>query len=569
MKHVTILLLTLLAAAASQAQTAGPLVSPPALMATSEPLLLIAQRQAAGLVNLPPLLNAGGPSSKNSPPPTAPAPSNPVSPLQTVTVPANQPYAQMATYQPLGATMGVSFEGLGAGTPGFNILFSPPDATLAVGPDHVLQWVNAQIGIYDKSGNAALPAPGFIKGNLLWQGLPAGSLCRAVNPGRPMVQYDKHARRWVLSQPAHDDTFTQNAICIAVSTGDSPLGAYQLYEYSFGNRWPESPKLGVWTDAYHLTFNTFEVPAPGVIPGFRGGRACAYDRIALLAGLPATQICFDSVASSLLPSDLDGHALPPAGAPNYLVAWDYYRFPRPPYTVRMHRFRPDFANPAASTFDDGLGGAPFSFVGFALDAGTDAPCDGIAYQACVPQLGTTQLLDTMGDRLSFRLSYRNYGSFDALLITHAVDESAGVNSQLRWMEIRNPGSPAPVVHQNSTYRPGSVFRWMSSGAQDKVGNIAIGYSVSSPTMHPAIRVTGRRKTDPKNLLRSEMSVIEGAGSQASNINNVSLSVWGETSTMQVDPADDCTFWYTAQYFGANGSFNWRTRIASFRFPNCR
>ena len=41
--------------------------------------------------------------------------------------------------------------------------------------------------------------------------------------------------------------------------------------------------------------------------------------------------------------------------------------------------------------------------------------------------------------------------------------------------------------------------------------------------------------------------------------------------MSVDPADDCTFWYTNQYYSspANGaSGNWQTRIGSFKFPSC-
>jgi hypothetical protein len=38
--------------------------------------------------------------------------------------------------------------------------------------------------------------------------------------------------------------------------------------------------------------------------------------------------------------------------------------------------------------------------------------------------------------------------------------------------------------------------------------------------------------------------------------------------MTVDPADDCTFWYTQEYIQSTGSFNWNTRIANFIFPNC-
>ena len=163
----------------------------------------------------------------------------------------------------------------------------------------------------------------------------------------------------------------------------------------------------------------------------------------------------------------------------------------------------------------------------------------------------------------YRLVYRNFGSFDALLFTQAVDNVAGVSAQMRWWEIRSPNANPPVVYQNSTFAPDNTFRWMSSAAFDKLGNIGIGYSASSSTINPGIRIAGRRRTDPKNLLRTEAVVQNGTGSQTT-----SLERWGDYSTMQIDPANDCTFWYTTQYIGTNGTFNWRTRIASFKFPNC-
>ena len=164
----------------------------------------------------------------------------------------------------------------------------------------------------------------------------------------------------------------------------------------------------------------------------------------------------------------------------------------------------------------------------------------------------------------YRLVYRNFGSYDALLVTQAVDAPGGNVADLRWMEIRNAAANPPVIYQNSSFVPDSTARWMSSAAFDKLGNIGIGYSASSSAINPGIRVTGRRRTDAKNVLRTEQVVQNGTGSQTTG-----LSRWGDYSTMQIDPADDCTFWYTTQYIAANGTFNWNTRIASFKFPTCR
>ena len=552
--------LALLSSSAAMAQVSGPFVTAPALMATSDSLAVIAAQGQANAFNVREVRVSRDHKMRKGVDANLQLARTSVAP--NVTVPANTPYAQTAVYQPLGAVMGANFEALGVGTAGFSVSGAPPDTTMAISPTHIVQWVNSQIGIYNKSGVSLLPAPGFINGNQLWQGFPAGSLCRQVNRGDPIVQYDKHAQRWVFSQFAFNDTFTQNAQCFAVSTTNNPLGSFVLYQYNFGALLPDYGKLGVWPNAYFVTYNMFNVNANT----FNGAQPCAYDRAAMIAGLAANQICFNSTAFfSYLPADLDGFNLPPAGAPNYHISWDWYNT-GPPYTIQLTKFAPDFAVPANSTFNDGFAGAPFSFVGFALDNNSLGACNDAGSAGgfqCVQQLGTGQTLDTLGDRQMYRLAYRNFGSYDALLITQAVDDSAGVNAHLRWMEIRNPGAAAPQVYQNSTFRPTTHARWMSSGAMDKLGNIAIGSSVSSSAMHPAIRVTGRRKTDPKNLMRAEVSIKEGGGSQTNG-----LERWGDYSTMQVDPADDCTFWYTQQYIAANGTFNWNTRVAAFKFPNC-
>jgi len=98
---------------------------------------------------------------------------------------------------------------------------------------------------------------------------------------------------------------------------------------------------------------------------------------------------------------------------------------------------------------------------------------------------------------------------------------------------------------------------------DKQGNMALGYSVSSSTLKPGIRYTGRLSTDPLGTMQAENTIKAGGGSQLPN-----LSRWGDYSAMTVDPVDDCTFWYTTEYLKANGTFNWSTWITSFKFPGC-
>jgi len=552
-----LILLSILGSTAAMAQVSGPWVSTPEAFGVSESIAAIAQAGEVDAFSVPEfrvqrshaIPKQIGDLARFDP--TALAPN--------VTVDASSPYTQTATYQPGSTPIATNFEALGLGTPAYVITGAPPDTTLGVSPTQIVQWVNTHLAVYDKSGTPLLPAPGFVAGNQIWSGLPPGSLCRDFNRGDPLVQYDRIADRWILSQFAWNAAFSQNAQCIAVSTTSNALGTYTLYQYSFGNVLPDYGKLGVWPDAYYLTYNMF---TNGVT--FAGGRACAYDRPAMVAGNPAaTSICFNNTSRfRYLPADLDGATPPPLGTPNFHISWNWAFLGAAPYTMQLTKFVPDFVVPANSTFDDGFGGAAFSFVGFDLASATLASCNDSG-SVCVPQLGTGQQLDTLGQGQMYRLVYRNFGDHDTLLLTQAVDNVAGSTAQLRWWEIRNPGANPPVVHQNSTFGLATEARWMSSAAFDKLGNIGIGYSASSAAINPAIRVAGRRKTDPKNLLRPEVSAQAGTGSQTAGLDR-----WGDYSTMQIDPADDCTFWYTTQYIGANGTFNWRTRIAAFKFSNC-
>jgi hypothetical protein len=541
---------------AAMAQVAGPLVMTPEAVAVSPTLHSIARLGTVTMYGAEEFgVRRGHEIDKVQTVGRA------LGPQASVSAAPSTPYNQTATTQPLGAIYGPSFEGLGKGTPGYSVGVTPPDTTLGVSPTQVVQWVNLHLAVYDKVGNPLLPAPGFIPGNAIWSAFPPGSLCRDTNRGDPMVQYDRMAGRWILTQFAFNSGATQNAQCVAVSTTNNALGSYYLYEYGFGTQLPDYPKLGVWPDAYYITFNMFNLGS-----SFTGGQACAFDRAGMLVGAASPQaICFRSSSRfSYLPSDLDGTLPPPPGTPNYHISWDWPFLAGPPYTMQLTKFKPNFVTPALSTFDDGFGGATFSYVAFPLDAGTIAACNDNGNN-CVPQPGTANRLDTLGSRHMYRLVYRNFGNTgDALLVTQAVDAvPGGTQADLRWWHIRFPGWNPPVVHQNSNFIPDSQSRWMGSAAFDRFGNIGIGYSLSSSATFPSIAVGGREQRDPRHLLRAESVRIAGTGSDTGP-----YSRWGDYSAMQIDPKDDCTFWYTTQYLASSaGSFNWRTRVVSFKFPN--
>ncbi|HEV3040815.1 MAG TPA: hypothetical protein VHA33_23820 [Candidatus Angelobacter sp.] len=432
-----------------------------------------------------------------------------------------------ATHAP---TANLNFEGLGSGSLGFTPNAAPPDTNGAVGSTQFVQWVNESFAVFNKSTGALIAGP--IAGNSLWSGFGGG--CQTNNDGDPIVLYDKAANRWVFSQFSVSTTpFLQ---CVAVSTTSDATGTFNRYSFQYSN-FDDYPKMGVWTDAYYQTFNMFSGNS------FVGSDACAYNRTAMLNGQPATQICFQQGNSvgGLLPSDLDGSTAPPAGSPNFLVFFGTNN-------LNLFKFHVDFATPANSTFT-GPTVIPVAAFTPLCNGGT-----------CVPQPGTNQALDSLGDRLMYRLAYRNLGTHESLVVNHSV--VAGSSGGVRWYELQNPNGTVTLAQQ-STFAPDSNFRWMGSIGMDQAGNMAMGYSISSSTVNPSIAITGRAASDPANTMQAETTIISGTGSQTGGLNR-----WGDYSAITIDPVDDCTFWYTQEYMKTTGSFNWNTRIANFKFPNC-
>lgn len=427
-----------------------------------------------------------------------------------------------------------------------NARVAPPDTTGDVGPNHYVQWVNLRYAIYTLTRNASNEisgfnlVPGFPKnGNVVWQGF--GGRCQSDNDGDPIVQYDQLADRWILTQFAVSGTpYTQ---CVAVSTSPDPTGTYFRYAFSYSRSFNDYPKMGVWPDAYYISYNMFRNGA-----SFTGNTVCAFERAQMLLGLAARQACVNTTAgASLEPADLEGITPPPVGSPNLLMSMTST-------AIQFWRFAVNWAT--------GTG----TLTGPTNVAGVAAYSRACGGGACVVQPGTTTRLDSLADRLMYRLSYRNFGTHEALVINHSVTSGTGVG--IRWYELRNAagqtfGSAAPVLFQQGTFAPSNDFRWMGSAAMDKTGGIAIGYNISSSAIVPSIRYAYRGPSDPAGTLGNETTVLVGSGSQTG-----SLTRWGDYSTISVDPVDGCTMVFTTQFQPANGSFNWSTYIHSFKLSTC-
>jgi subtilisin-like proprotein convertase family protein len=542
-----------------------------ALLAASVPALAQPVTTQAARFALSPQLSSLPPDETEKPP--DPAPESKTVPLKVFRVEAEpevsapDPIVQDEAPVAVVSPPSLSFAGVSSADnqTAFGFQVSPPDTVGDVGPNHYVQMVNLVFRVFDKAGN---PLTAALKVSSIFA--PLGAPCAGRDDGDPVVLYDPLADRWMLSQFCTvADPFNHQVI--AISKTPDPSGAWYLYDFPMpNNKFNDYPKFGVWTDAYYMTDNQFNQAGTA----FLGAGVFAFDRAKMLAGNPtAGYIYFDvengnTAIGGMLPADVDGFNPPTPGSPGLFAYFTATEFADPADAIRLFAFHADFANPGASTFTE-LAESPVVVAPF--DPRSPTGRDDIEQPAPAT---SAAFLDSISDRLMFRLQYRNFGSHESLVVNHTVNVSgvapttpATHQTGVRYYELRRSGGPFGV-HEEATFAPDAHNRWMGSAALDGSGNLAVAYSVASSTLQPSIRYAGRLASDPPNgLFQGEAILIAGSGVQTN-----AGSRWGDYSALSVDPADDCTFWYTTEYYTAASqafsSVGWLTRIGTFNLPDC-
>lgn len=445
---------------------------------------------------------------------------------------------------------------------------APPDPVGDVGPNHYISGVNSVIKIFNKNGTVAA---GPVRTNTLFASLPPTDVCRTRNDGDPIVIYDSLADRWHISQFAAAGPFHQ---CTAISVTNDPTGAYYVYSYLYpGGVFNDYPKVGVWHDGYHMTFNQFNA-AQTV---FLGMGILTQDRQKALAGDPTASVVYTNIATidpdagGGLPADVDGIVPPPASMAQVIAEFRADEFGDPLDAIRYYKWVPNFTNPASST----ISVLPDVEIA-AFDARQPSG------RGDIEQMGGSNL-DSIADRLMHRFAYRNLGTQAAPVNSYTGSFTVNVSGAapgggltagtfqagIRWFEMRRTGDAFFVFDQGTHNGPISGAtgpnNWMSSIAQDNSGNIALGFSQSSTTQRANIMIAGRTNNVPNSgtLNEGEAVMFAAPGSQTGTHNR-----WGDYSSMNIDPSDECTFWYTQEYYAVNNGFSWSTRVGSFKFPGC-
>ena len=463
-----------------------------------------------------------------------PAPSrDPLVDLQKT--PPSQPAVTRAIDTPGRNFSGIPFSGT-----------TPPDTVGDVGPNHFVQAVNGgtTVRIWDK----ATPTPNVLTSFDL-DSLGTGTC--ATGHGDAVVTYDRHADRWILME------FVQSAndLCIYVSQTPDPV-AGGWFAYSFVPPiYPDYPKLAVWPTDANGGGGSYVITANGGVP------VHAIERGPMLVGNPAGFLTFSLPGlpgfnfDTGTPADIDGPDLPPTGAPAI---------------VMRHRDTEAHSGPAApgdllemwhldvdwnTTSNTTLTQLPSIDV---ADFSSDL-C-GLTSFACIDQPNSATNLDPLREVIMHRLQYINHGGFETLVGNFVVDVSGTDQAGIRWFELRRTGAASAwTLHQEGTYSIDTHSRWMGASSMDQSRNIALAYNISSSTIFPGLRYTGRLEDDTLGTMTvAETTIVAGTSHNMGNR-------YGDYAAMGLDPADDCTFWFTGEF---NLSTNWSTRIASFRFDQC-
>ncbi len=494
---------------------------------------------------------------------------SPVIALQPEFLSANVPLAPMPA--PTQNFAGLSFsDSCGGGQCGAGW---PPDTNGDVGLDYYIQAVNDAYGIYDKT-TGTLQAS-FTE-NWLFSAGQTGTLCDTNSNGDPVVLYDQLENRWILTNFAFGFNGSGKPTspfyeCIAVSkTGNPVTGGWWLYALHMdpgGTGLPPAgtindyPKFGIWTDCLYMAANGFTEPGDS----FAGTVIASFSKSDMYSGSDLTwSLGFlpypANLVFTMIPGNLMGSSqasMPPTGTPNYFVSESLTG-----YNFEVRKFTAGANCGAGGTLGDPTIVSQTSYYPPPQDT------------YIVPQSGTTTKLDSLGDRLMQKVQYRRVGDTESLWVVHSVQTSSASAVMPQWAQIDvTGGTVAADPIQQQIYVPDTtLYRWMGSIAADSQGDAALGYSTSGDTDYPGIAWSGRLAGDPlDSLSQTETQVIAGSGSQNNLCGGAPCSRWGDYSSMSVDPSDDCTFWYTNEYYDsqADGNIgNWHTRIASLKFPSC-
>jgi hypothetical protein len=414
----------------------------------------------------------------------------------------------------------------------------PPDPSGEASESNYIQVVNGANNSYykvlDKSGATVRNASSM---NPFWASFP-----NTLPGGDPLIFYDQAAQRWLLEE------FADSSFMLAISSTSNPLGTWYAYEFKTPD-FPDYPKIGIWNDGYYITTNE----ASDSIPLYIINRQDMLSRAAIARvqriGIPKFDPSgLNGIWEVATPVSWNGLRPPPVGSPMPIMrlyddAWGQLGSGSGVDRLEVWGIRTDWANPRNTVaIQTKLPTAPFD--------------SDILDRIPAPNNCAIELFP-VSQTLMNKVSYRNFGTHESMVMNHLVDVDGNNRSGERWYELRRSNGSNWTIYQQGTVSQDAVnHRFMGNIAQNAQGDMILAYSVSGPNLKPSLRITGRKANDFLGTMPiPEVEFASGIG--CANVNR-----WGDYSHACVDPSDSTNFWFTGQYMKSANV--WTTRIVSFR-----
>lgn len=455
---------------------------------------------------------------------------------------APDPVVQRAPVSPMAASVTTqNFAGMGYSS------VTPADPTLCAGPNHVIQMINgtsgARMAIWNRSGVQVL-TPRFLSTLVATPGY--------TGVGDPVAIYDQFADRYMVTEFGRVSSTAINTLIVFVSQTNDPTSGWYIYKFTDNTFFPDYPHWGVWQNVLYATTNDFNTAGTAYL----GSSVWAINKAPMIAGNASTQLQRFRLSFDCAPVNISGPAAPSAagtiGHFMYLNDNNYNPSPGAADSIGMLRFDPDFVTPANTTltFVQALVTAPYK-------------TNICGSRNCVPSLSGNGY-DAVSDRVMNRVMYRNFGTYEAMVLNYTVDANAGtpnpVKAGIRWYELRKNGG-SWSIYQQSTYAPDNNGRWMGSININSKGQIALGYNRSGSSSYASVCYTGRNATDALNTMTTA-EIVARAGTAYGTASNR----WGDYNDLPLDVVNDSLFWMTAMY--GNTASQWATQIVQFKIGDC-
>ena len=494
---------------------------------------------------------------------------------------AGYQYEKLEPKQMLTADIGLSFTSIVGGV---NSNANPPNISGAVGDNHIVQFVNDGVSIYDKTDGSLLSSSDL---ETFFGNAGTGPLGDGVSLSQPRVVYDSFYDRWyaiaVDNTDLNDDAFgvQGNGIHIAASNTPDPTGSWKgaLFQYDIGRF--DADGNFVFLDEFRevtLSIDTIGLSITGQVftatlfgPALIGTSIASLPQNALFGG--AIEMSRAEVIDRAAPLAVGNHGLE--------------------IQIGLENVQPELADqtsdwglaiealPDNDTFPTGIRGSQLFLTEFARPGIPDVRLD-LAVAGVTPLNVddyrepdvVRQPVDIIRDRFLTQFNATVAQDGDFLYAAHAVrgdydefgtnlgnNSGLGINTGIRWYKI-NTATQA-IVEQGSIQDTSGRLDFVtpSISVSPTTGAVAIGYTATGLDLFPSSYVSigvpiggigsAIAFNNPTPVKAGESSYIDSGN-----------HFWGRYTTTLVDPADPNTFWTFQQY--TNASNQWAVEVTSFK-----